>query len=243
MKKINYELGMFSKKISPSKYHSNKQPHNWLVYKIADKMLEKYSIYYKGVLVDLGCGESPYKDYFLQYAEKYIGVDWSNTYHNSKADVISNLNEMIDLPDEYADTVVSLSVMEHLCEPQIFLKEAYRILKPSGTMILQVPFQWWVHEAPYDYFRYTPYGLRYLFEKAGFNDITIEPQSGIFSMIFLKLNYFTLRFIRGPKAIRYIIKGFLLPMWYILQWIAPILDKLDRNWTLETAGYFVVAKK
>lgn len=176
--------------MKPSKLHSNRQWYNWLAYNVVDKFLEKYSRYYKGILVDLGCGEAPYKEYFLQYVDKYIGVDWTNTLHNSKADIISNLNEKINLPDEYADTVVSLSVIEHLCEPQIFLNECYRILKSDGYLILQAPFQWWVHEAPYDYFRYTPYAFKYMLEKAGFVDIEVEPQTGFFTMWLLKFNYF-----------------------------------------------------
>jgi len=128
--------------MKPSKFHSNRGLHNWLVYDIGDRFLEKYSKYIKGHLVDLGCGEAPYKKYFMQFADNYTGVDWSNTFHNSAADVVSNLNEKIDLPNESADTIVSLSVMEHLCEPQIFLNESYRVLKRGGYMILQVPWQW-----------------------------------------------------------------------------------------------------
>lgn len=229
--------------MKPSEYHSNRQPYNWLVYNIGDKFLEKYSKYFKGHLVDLGCGEAPYKEYFLQFAEKYTGVDWNNTLHNSKADIISDLNKKIELPDEVADTVVSLSVMEHLCEPQIFLNEAYRILKRGGYIILSVPFQWWIHESPYDYFRYTPYGLKYMLEKAGFIDIYIEPQTGFFTMWLMKFNYFTLRFIRGPKPLRWLIKSILFVIWTVNQIIAPYLDKLDRRWELETAGYFVIARK
>ena len=79
------------------------------------------------------------------------------------------------------------------------LNEAFRILKPGGAIVLQVPWQWRVHEAPHDYFRYTPYGLKYLFEKAGFVDVVVEPQSGFFTMWILKMNYFSTRFIRGPR--------------------------------------------
>ena len=226
-----------------SKYHSNRNFTNWIVYKINDKFLEKYAKYYKGDLYDLGCGEAPYKDYFLQYADRYIGIDWSNTLHNSKADIVSDLNKKIDLKDEVADTLVSISVMEHLCEPQIFLNEAYRILKNDGYMILQVPWQWWVHEAPYDFYRYTPYGLKYLFEKAGFKEVAVEAQNGFFTMWLLKINYFSSRFVRGPKFLRVIIKAFLIPFWTFNQLISPLLDKLDRNWFAESSGYYVVARK
>lgn len=118
--------------IKPSEFHSNKKPYNWLIYDISDKWLESYSKYYKGTLVDLGCGEAPHKNYFLQYVDKYIGVDWTKTLHNFKADIISDLNKKIEIEDEFADTIISLSVMEHLCEPQIFLNESYRILKKRG---------------------------------------------------------------------------------------------------------------
>lgn len=110
-------------------------------------------------------------------------------------------------------------------------------------MILQVPWQWHVHEAPHDYFRYTPYGLKYMFEKAGFVDIEITPTAGFFTMWILKMNYFSTRFIRGPKPLRWILKAVLIPVWYISQTLAPYLDKLDRNPELETSGYYVLARK
>jgi len=109
--------------------------------------------------------------------------------------------------------------------------------------VLQVPWQWWIHEAPYDFFRYTPYGLKYLFEKAGFVNVLVEPQAGYFTTTVLKWNYFTSRFIRGPKALRWLIKASLLPCWYLGQKMAPWLDRLDRNWALETSGYYVTARK
>lgn len=226
-----------------SRNHSNRGAHNWLIYDIGDKFLQKYTPYYKGVMYDLGCGEAPYKEYFLQFADSYTGVDWTKTLHNSKADVVSDLNKKIELEDETADTIISLSVMEHLCEPQVFLNESYRILRPGGTMILQVPWQWWIHEAPHDYFRYTSYGLKYLFKKAGFIDIQVEPQTGFFTTWIVKMNYFSARFIRGPRPLRWVIKGILIPFWTIGQISAPYLDKLDRNWAAESQGYFVLARK
>ena len=229
--------------MKPSEYHSNRGFHNWLIYNVGDAFLEKFSKYYRGDLYDLGCGEAPYKEYFLQYADSYIGIDWTKTQHNSKADIVSDLNQKIELDDEVADTIVSISVMEHLCEPQVFLNESCRILKKDGTMILQVPWQWWIHEAPHDYFRYTPYGLRYMFEKAGFKDIQIEAQTGFFTTWLTKINYFTARFIRGPKPLRWLIKVVLVPFWTLNQIVAPILDRLDTNWEAEAQGYFVVARK
>ncbi|MFA7083372.1 MAG: class I SAM-dependent methyltransferase [Arcobacteraceae bacterium] len=226
----------------PSQYHNNRQAYNWLIYNNGNKWLLEYSKHYKGTLADLGCGTAPYKEFFLEYADKYIGVDWTNTLHDSKADIASNLNEKIKLPNNYADTIVSLSVMEHLCEPQVFLNESYRILKDGGTIILGVPWMW-AHKAPYDYFRYTPYGLKYMFEKAGYKDIYVQLTSGFFTMWFLKMIYFSLRWIKGSDIRKKITKACLIPFWYISQKIAPWLDSKHRSWSLESAGYFVIAKK
>lgn len=225
-----------------SQNHSNRSPHNWLIYDVGDAWLIRFTDRYKGHLYDLGCGEMPYKSWLLNYADQYTGVDWGSSLHELKADILADLNEPLPIESEVADTVMSLSVMEHLREPQVFLNEAHRILKPSGHMILQVPFMWWVHEAPYDFYRYTRYGLQYMFEKAGFTDITIYPQTGFWVMWTLKLNYQTTRLVRGPWPIRKAMALLMRGIWAIDQRVAPWLDKFWKG-EGETAGYFVVARK
>jgi len=224
--------------------HPNKKAHNWLAYTTSDKLLERFSGKVSGKLYDLGCGEAPYKEYFLQFADEYVGVDWAASIHDTKADIVADLNEPLPIQEHVADTVVSLSVMEHLKQPQVMLGEAYRILKPGASMILQVPWQWWVHEAPHDYFRYTPYALRHMFEKAGFVDIEVVPQSGFFTTVTLKSNYFTRRIARGRRSLRLVMRAILVPFWTVGQLLAGPLDHLfDKQWELETNGYFVTARK
>ena len=229
--------------IQPSKAHNNRKQWNWLVYQNSDLFLNKYSPYYKGKLYDLGCGIRSYEDFFLQFVENYIGIDWGVSVHDTKADILADLNQPLPIDSAVADTVVCLSVLEHLSEPQTLLNEAYRIMKPGAVMILQVPWQWRLHEEPYDFFRYTPYGLKHLFGKAGFETIEVEAMSGFFSTLCLKFNYFTLGLITGPRIIRGFKKAFFLPLWYIGQKVAPTLDKLDKYWASETQGYYVIAKK
>lgn len=225
-----------------SQNHPNRKPYNWLVYNIADDWLNKYKAYFQGHVYDLGCGEMPYKNWLLQHADQYTGVDWSDTLHTLKADIVADLNETLPIPNQSADTVLSLSVMEHLREPQTFLNEAHRILKPGGTMVLQVPFMWWVHEAPHDYFRYTQYGLQYMFKKAGFDNIVVHPQTGFWVMWTLKFNYQSTRLVRGPWPVKKLAALLLRGLWIINQRIAPALDKYWRA-EGETAGYFVLAHK
>lgn len=194
-------------------------------------------------MYDLGCGERPYEDFIMQHAKRYIGVDWPNSLHNLKADIVADLNQPLSMiNDESADTVFSVSVMEHLCEPQNFLNESFRILRAGGAMLLQVPFQWHVHEAPYDYYRYTEYGLKYMFSKAGFYDVQVTPNTGFWSTMVLKVNYYSKRFIRGPRPMRGLLRMFAIPFWFLDQHVASWLDSKDPH-PNETAGYTVVAVK
>ena len=135
--------------------HPNSAAYNWVIYEINHQFLVKFSGDIRGTLYDLGCGEMPYRDWLLSFADRYIGVNWSNSPHDLRADLVANLNEALPIESQVADSVISLSAMEHLREPQLFLSEAHLILKPAGVIILQVPFIGWVHQAPHDYFRYT----------------------------------------------------------------------------------------
>jgi 2-polyprenyl-3-methyl-5-hydroxy-6-metoxy-1,4-benzoquinol methylase len=83
----------------------------------------------------------PYKERLLNFADQYTGVDWGSTQHELKADILADLNEPLPIGTEVADTVMSLSVKEHLREPQVFLNEAPASSSPGG-MVLQVPFMW-----------------------------------------------------------------------------------------------------
>lgn len=228
----------------PSKKHSNRKAYNFIVYNNIDACLIKHSSIIRGQVIDLGCGEMPYREWILQHSLSYQGVDWSATMHELRADVLADLNNVLPIKDEVADTVISLSVIEHLSNPQLMLNESYRILKKNGSLLMQVPWQWQIHEAPHDYYRYTSFGLLKMLKKAGYVNIKIEPQSGFFTMMVLKMNYFSRRFIRGPRPIRWLCRIILLPFWYFGQLIAPYLDKkFDNNWAAETVGFFVTASK
>ena len=109
-------------------------------------------------------------------------------------------------------------------------------------MVLQVPFMWHVHEAPYDYYRYTKYGLEYMFKKAGFTAIQIEAQTGFWVNWFVKLNYQLIRIKYNSRKKRFFRK---IIHWFI-NWNQKLGVKLDKKWYNgegETQGYFVVAKK
>jgi SAM-dependent methyltransferase len=81
------------------------------------------------------------------------------------------------------DTVLCTQVIEHVRDPQSLLRESARVLRVGGHLILSAPLMNVVHEPPYDYFRFTPYGLRLLFENAGFEVVCIRHQGGGWAML------------------------------------------------------------
>ncbi|MGV8934671.1 MAG: methyltransferase domain-containing protein [Gallionellaceae bacterium] len=213
-----------------------------MAYKINNTQVEKRLDLITGVVYDLGCGSRPFEVDILKYSDRYVGVDWSNTLHGLNADIVADLNKHLPIDNEVADSVVSFQVLEHLSEPQIMLNEAFRILKNNGKIFISVPFQWHVHEEPWDFFRYTKYGLIHLLTKSGFADIEVEVVTGFWVMWFLKLNYQLSKLIRGPRPLRLLVYAALVPFWIANQLIAPILDKFW-NAEGETAWYFVTAHK
>ena len=76
------------------------------------------------------------------------------------------------------DCVLATEFLEHYAEPEIVLKEIYRILKPGGFVFATTPFIWNLHEIPYDEYRYTPYSLERIFRKCGFETIKINGTGG-----------------------------------------------------------------
>ena len=216
--------------------------HNWLIHRIGNRMLQARLPALTGVVLDIGCGERPFEADILRFADAYYGLDWSNSLHTLSADAIADANRPLPIRTESVDHVVSFEVLEHLSEPDVMLTEAFRVLKHGGRLTISVPFQWWLHEAPWDYQRFTRYGLEYHLRKAGFSGIDIHPRGGFWTMWLLKLNYQLNRLPRGPAWIKWPMRALLVPVFMLNQAIAPLLDRIwpdDR----ETAGYFATAHK
>jgi len=125
----------------------------------------------QGDLLDVGCGRKPYRSLFQ--VNTYIGLDIENPGHsheNEDVDVYYD-GKIFPFADNSYDSVLCNQVLEHVFNPDEFLSEINRCLKPGGHFLLTVPFVWDEHEQPYDFARYSSFGLRHLFEKNGFEII------------------------------------------------------------------------
>ena len=127
--------------------------------------------FHDGYLLDVGCGRKPYESLFN--VNSYIGLDVPGGGHDDdakSADVYYD-GKVFPFTDSFFDYVISNQVLEHVFEPEKFIEEIYRVLKPNGLLLMTVPFVWDEHEIPYDYGRYTSFGLNHLISKKGFKII------------------------------------------------------------------------
>lgn len=120
-----------------------------------------------GALLDVGCGSKPYKGLFK--VDSYTGLDIDSpiTRERGIADKLYDGSEFPYSNDTF-DSVLCNQVLEHVFNPSEFLQEINRVLKTGGKLLLTAPFVWDEHEQPYDYARYSSFGLRALLEKNGF---------------------------------------------------------------------------
>lgn len=116
-----------------------------------------------GDLLDLGCGQVPFYAAYRQHVDSVTCVDWPGSPHDVQfADVLCDINEPLPIEGHSFDTIICSDVLEHLHNPSGLLGEVRRVLRPGGRVLLNVPFMYGIHEAPFDYFRYTRFALGHL---------------------------------------------------------------------------------
>ncbi len=140
--------------------------------------MQERTNYACGRLLDVGCGDKPYRELF-NHVQTYIGIEISPS---GASDLVAD-GLCLPFRDSAFDTVLCSQVLEHVPEPALLMSEAFRVLKPGGHLLLTTPQTWGLHLVPTDYYRYTPYGLRYLAEKIGFQVIEVSPTCGLWATI------------------------------------------------------------
>lgn len=184
-------------------------------------------------LIDFGCGDMPYRSVIEPMVGKYLGVDLDI---NPSADYHIDYDSKTTLPDNFCDIILSNQVLEHVDSPHSYLSEAYRLLKPGGSMILTTHGYWYYHPTPYDYWRWTSAGLKKTIEADGFK---IASFHGIMGLAASGIQLF-------QDAILLKLPKFLAPPFaFIMQSCIRLFDKIhsqqqrDRDASL----YVVIAQK
>lgn len=222
-------------------YEERALAHNWLAKRLLNRAIAPRLGRLRGLVLDLGCGLRPF-DGDAGPGAQFVGIDWPSSVHAVRPDVFADVGARLPFADGCADAAMAIEVLEHLPEPAAFLHEVLRVLRPGGALLLSMPFQWWTHEAPRDFQRFTLHGLEHRLRDAGFEAIEVAATSGFFAMVALKLNYRMARWIRGGKWRRRITRAALIPAWWLMQHAAARLDG-DRVDATETIGFVATATR
>jgi len=149
-----------------------------------DKLVTKKLIidarpFIRGRLLDIGCDAKPHKDILADRVEEYIGLDIRPVSYcgNFRVDVVGDAHEL-PFPRKNFDTILCTQSLMYFDNPKLAIEEMFRVLKSNGFVVATTALTWrQVHRA--EKWRFTEFGLRWLFQEAGFFINTIRPKKGI----------------------------------------------------------------
>lgn len=212
------------------------------VYRQVKPFLQKVN----GNLLDLGCGESPYRFLVNEKNTSYFGVDIADAekFDYQKTDITHFDGKKIPFSDNYFDAILCTEVLEHVEDYQTLIDEVHRVLKPDGEALFTIPWSARYHYIPYDYFRYTPSSLQKIFSK--FKEAAITPRGTDVTAISAKFIVLFFRNIFPTELWRYIFAPFwLLAIPFVVLAILfgqlSLLTKFGSH--LDPIGYTIFIKK
>jgi SAM-dependent methyltransferase len=194
----------------------------------------------KGKLLDLGCGKVPLYAAYKEIVTDNICVDWAKTFHkNEYLDYELDITKTLPFRDGEFDTIILSDVLEHISVPEQLWMDMARILSGSGKIIMNVPFYYWIHEGPHDYYRYTEFSLRRFVEMSGLRLNMLEPIGGAPEVM---ADIFAKSILRVPILGRSLS---LFVQWLTLGFIRTKFGKKVSEATRShfPFGYFLVAEK
>ncbi|RNF84271.1 class I SAM-dependent methyltransferase [Montanilutibacter psychrotolerans] len=128
-----------------------------------------------GRVLDIGAADRWVQPH-LPATVEYVALDYPSTgrdLYAARPDVFADA-AALPFADASFDGVICLEVLEHVAAPATVAAEIARVLKPGGTAWISMPFLYPLHDAPYDYQRYTEFGLRRDLSGAGMDVVALD---------------------------------------------------------------------
>lgn len=189
----------------------------------------------EALVLDAGSGHAPYKSLFRH--ARYESADFEKIDKiYAPSTYVCDLKN-IPVEDCRFDFIIFNQVMEHLPEPQLVLVELHRVLKGNGKIIYTGPLFYEEHEQPYDFYRYTQFGLRHLFESTGFTIERLDWLEGYFGTVGYQLNCMARYLPWRPSALRSGLIGYtLVPILILFKMGCAFSSIIFTNWKKETSS-------
>ena len=208
-----------------SKIFSRENLYDWL-------SVEVYKL--KPGSVVLNIGASGKMDELIR-GNKELNIISIDIDPDKNPDIVMDATELT-FENNHFDAVFMMEVLEHVKTPHMAVNEIERVLKKDGTFIMSTPFVFGIHEEPYDFFRFTKYGLKHLF--INFTDVELRARNGYYGSIVVLF----MRSIFSPGKLQQAIGGLLIIIGFPFFLSLVLLDRLVKD-DRATTGYFVTCKK
>jgi SAM-dependent methyltransferase len=228
-----YDEYLIENGISPSEI-AKMDSLRYSIFSLTHKFIKEYL---NGTVLDLGAGNDYLKKEFLNLSDFWISLDYN--IRSNTIDVQGD-GQFLPFPENLFDTIVSIDVLEHIPDPDKLVSELYRVLKPGGKIILSTPFFFWHHEEPFDFFRFSRYGIRTIFEKNNFKVLQVEPIAGVLSIGGLLISVFITKIFKNMKLL--LLLFLKINKMIQLKIIYPLDKKIDKRKRF-AQGHFIIATK
>lgn len=211
----------------------------WIARSCLWNAIESQSCLLQGKLLDVGCGMKPYRELFN--VDSYTGLEYDNEAARNLgvADIFYDGKKLPFLNGEF-DSILCNQVLEHVFNPDTFLSEIARVLKSEGTLLLTIPFVWDEHEQPYDYARYTSFGLSHLLQEHGFEILSQKKLCNDISILFQLLNAMIFKWIPNNRAMQIVFTIFPMSLISVAGYIFGLILPKNNDLYLDQ---LVLAKK
>lgn len=219
----------------------------WFAFLRENEGLRDVCGHLSGLVLDIGCADGKPRGYLPDGAE-YLGLDYFDTamqWYGTRPDVFGDAQQL-PLATGSVDHVLLLDVLEHIPEPERCMAEIRRVLKQGGSLTLQVPFMYPIHDAPLDFHRWTRFGLERLARRAGLtvrDSVTIGhplETAALGSNIAMSKTVLNWIAARNPLMLLGVALPVLVPAGNVLAWAAA---KLSRSESMMPYAYRMVLEK
>jgi len=189
-----------------------------------------------GLLIDLGAGEQVYRTLLSSTGFDYVSVDM-----DGQVDILADAHRL-PFASSSADVVVAISLLEHVYDPFVAMREVARVLRPGGTVLGSVALTEPFHMN--SYFHHSHLGVAQVIEAAGLEPLVIAPAVDWPSThAVAEMALFEGAPRIGARVLTWPL-GVLSRLWWRFRGVAGRghLSRLDRD-VLLTAGFRFVARR
>lgn len=192
-------------------------------------------------MLDAGAGNGLYRHLFDH--TQYESADFCQVQkgYDKKIDYVCDLRA-IPVEEGRYDLVLFTQVLNHVTDPLAVARELRRVLKPGGTVWLTCGFSYQECEQPYDFYRYTQFGLRHVLTEAGFEIVELKQLEGYTGTASYQIASAANWLPRAPRhygggMLGVVTASFVLLSRPFFRFLAFLLAKADQRKPYLEAGY------